>query len=139
MYATAPNPVRLIFDASNRQGIAHKGELAPGTRRRTRMARLHPWRRCLFQHQGEEAAGDMERLGLHHLYRAMGWLGEELADDQQADPTPFAPRCLKDVMKEELFARRRDLFSRLALVLVDTTNLYFEGAGVRLHRRASTY
>ena len=79
----------------------------------------------------------MERLGLHHLYRAMGWLGEELADDQQADPTPFAPRCLKDVMKEELFARRRDLFSRLALVLVDTTNLYFEGAGVRLHRRAS--
>jgi hypothetical protein len=39
----------------------------------------------------------------------MGWLGEELAEHQQAGATPFTPRCLKDVMEEELFARRRDL------------------------------
>jgi transposase len=71
----------------------------------------------------------IEGLDLHHLYRAMGWLGEELAEDQQAGATPFAPRCLKDVMEEQLFARRRDLLSTLDLVFMDTTSLYFEGAG----------
>ena len=71
----------------------------------------------------------VEDLGLHHLYRAMGWLGEELAEHQQAGATPFAPRCPKDVMEEELFARRRDLFSTIDLVFMDTTSLYFEGAG----------
>src|ERR1700749_1256854 len=59
----------------------------------------------------------------------MGWLGEELAEHQQAGATPFAPRCLKDVMEEELFARRRGLFSTIDLVFMDTTSLYFEGAG----------
>ena len=71
----------------------------------------------------------VENLDLHHLYRAMAWLGEELAEDQQHGATPFAPRCLKDVVEEELFARRRDLFSTLDLVFMDTTSLYFEGAG----------
>src|ERR1700677_2263959 len=71
----------------------------------------------------------VEGLDLHHLYRAMGWLGEELAEHQQAGATPFAPRCLKDVMEEQLFARRRDLLSTLDLVFMDTTSLYFEGAG----------
>jgi hypothetical protein len=61
----------------------------------------------------------VERLDLHHLYRAMAWLGEELAESQQDGATPFAPRCLKDVVEEELFARRRDLFSTLDL---DTTS-----------------
>ena len=59
----------------------------------------------------------------------MAWLGEELAEDQQDGATSFAPRCLKDVVEEELFARRRDLFSTLDLVFMDTTSLYFEGAG----------
>src|SRR5208282_3793442 len=71
----------------------------------------------------------VEGLDLHHLYRAMAWLGEELAEDQQDGATSFAPRCLKDVVEEELFARRRDLFSTLDLVFMDTTSLYFEGAG----------
>jgi len=71
----------------------------------------------------------IEGLDLHHLYRAMAWLGEELAEDQQDGATPFAPRCLKDVVEEELFARRRDLFSTLDLVFMDTTSLYFEGEG----------
>ena len=70
-----------------------------------------------------------EGLDLHHLYRAMAWLGEELAEDQQDGATSLAPRCLKDVVEEELFARRRDLFSTLDLVFMDTTSLYFEGAG----------
>ena len=70
-----------------------------------------------------------EALGLHHLYRAMAWLGEELAATEQDARTPFAPRCTKDLVEERLFAHRRDLFSRLDLVFMDTTSLYFEGAG----------
>jgi hypothetical protein len=70
-----------------------------------------------------------EGLDLHHLYRAMAWLGEELPAGEQVGRTPFAPRCLKDVVEERLFEKRRDLFSKLDLVFMDTTSLYFEGAG----------
>jgi hypothetical protein len=70
-------------------------------------------------------------LALHQLYRAMAWLGEELdaADGGQAPTTPLAPRCVKDQVEEALFARRRDLFSELSVVFMDTTSLRFEGAG----------
>jgi Transposase DDE domain len=71
----------------------------------------------------------VEALELHHLYRAMAWLGEELPETEQEARTPFAPRCVKDLVEERLFAHRRDLFSRLDLVFMDTTSLYFEGAG----------
>jgi Transposase DDE domain len=70
-----------------------------------------------------------DALRLHHLYRAMGWLGEELPQDQQKDKTPFAPRCTKDRIEEEVFAHRRDLFTDLQLVFFDTTSIYFEGNG----------
>jgi hypothetical protein len=68
-------------------------------------------------------------LALHHLYRAMAWLGEELPSDQQAGATPFAPRTVKDLVEERLFARRRDLFAELSAVFMDTTSLSFTGAG----------
>ena len=68
-------------------------------------------------------------LDLHHLYRAMAWLGEVLPKDQQYGATPFAPRTNKDLIEEALFARRRDLFSDLDLVFFDTTSIYFEGEG----------
>jgi hypothetical protein len=70
-------------------------------------------------------------LALHHLYRSMAWLGEELDAlyGGQAHATPFAPRCVKDQIEEALFARRRDLFSELSVVFMDTTSLSFEGAG----------
>ena len=70
-----------------------------------------------------------EPLQLHHLYRAMAWLGEELAQDQQAARTPFAPRCVKDHIEEGLFHRRQELFTGLDLVFFDTTSIYFEGEG----------
>jgi transposase len=70
-----------------------------------------------------------ESLQLHHLYRAMAWLGEELPHDQQKDKTPFAPRCIKDRIEEGVFAHRRDLFTDLQLVFFDTTSIYFEGEG----------
>jgi len=53
-----------------------------------------------------------EGLELHHLYRAMRWLGEA-----------------KDEVEEALFAWRRDLFTELSLAFFDTTSLYFEGRG----------
>ena len=70
-----------------------------------------------------------DALQLHHLYRAMAWLGEELPTDQQKDKTPFAPRCIKDRIEEGVFDHRRDLFSGLQLVFFDTTSISFEGAG----------
>jgi len=68
-----------------------------------------------------------EELELHQLYRAMAFLGEELAD--QKDRTPFAPRCTKDVIEERMFDYRRNLFTDLDLVFLDTTSIYFEGEG----------
>ena len=70
-----------------------------------------------------------EGIGLHHLYRAMEWLGEELPEAEQYGATPFSPRCTKDKIEERLFERNRDLFSSLDLVFFDTTSLSFEGEG----------
>jgi hypothetical protein len=75
------------------------------------------------------AIAGVDGLDLHHLYRAMAWVGEELPEREQDGRTPFAPRCLKDAVEERLFAHRRDLLTRVDLVFMDTTSLYFEGAG----------
>ena len=69
-----------------------------------------------------------DALQLHHFYRAMAWLGEELPAADQADRTLIA-RSMKDLVEERLFARRRTLFSDLSVVFMDTTLLYFEGEG----------
>jgi len=69
----------------------------------------------------------VESLSLHHLYRAMAFLGEETVD--QKDRTPFSPRCTKDLIEEDLFQSRQDLFSGLDCVFFDTTSIYFEGEG----------
>ena len=68
-------------------------------------------------------------LSLHHFYRAMAWLGEELPEERQDHATPFSPRTIKDEIEEALFARQRDLFTDLSVVFMDTTSLSFEGAG----------
>jgi len=70
---------------------------------------------------------DTDDLSLHQLYRAMAFLGEEVVD--QADATPFSPRCTKDLVEEHLFHGQRHLFQGLDLVFFDTTSLYFEGEG----------
>ena len=69
----------------------------------------------------------IDGLSLHHLYRAMGFLGEEV--DEKTGATPFSPRCNKDLVEELVFSHRRDLFSTLDLVFFDTTSIYFEGRG----------
>lgn len=71
----------------------------------------------------------VDGLALHHLYRAMAWLGEELDADQQAGATGIAPRTIKDLIEERLFVQRRDLFTELSVVFLDTTSLSFTGAG----------
>jgi len=69
-----------------------------------------------------------EKLDLHHLYRAMAFLGEALKD-QPGTQVLRTPRCTKDWIEEELFEQRRDLFSTIDLVFFDTTSIYFEGEG----------
>src|SRR5262249_34498322 len=71
----------------------------------------------------------MDGVELHHLYRAMAWLGQPLPQDQQQGSTKLAPRCTKDEIEEQLFARQRDLFTEVEVVFFDTTSLYFEGRG----------
>ena len=68
----------------------------------------------------------VDGLDLHHMYRAMGWLGEPLDASEPCGP---APRRTKDLVEEALFARRRDLFTNLDLVFFDTTSLHFTGLG----------
>lgn len=67
-----------------------------------------------------------EDIALHQLYRAMAFLGEEISDQKERT---HAPRCTKDVIEEQMFDRRKNLFSDLDFVFLDTTALYFEGEG----------
>ena len=69
----------------------------------------------------------VDDLSLHHFYRAMAFLGEALED--QKGKTPFAPRCIKDMIEEDMFQVRRNLFTGLDVVFFDTTSIYFEGDG----------
>ncbi len=54
----------------------------------------------------------VEKLELHHLYRAMGWLGTE-----------------RQEVEARLFQRRRTLFTSADVLFFDTTSIYFEGMG----------
>lgn len=63
-------------------------------------------------------ASGAEEIGLHHLYRAMSWLGEA-----------------REAIEDRLFARNRNLFTSLSVVFFDTTSLYFEGQGGELGAR----
>jgi hypothetical protein len=70
-----------------------------------------------------------ETLQLHPVYRAMAGRGEALPAEAQAGRTPFSPRCIKDLLEEDLFGYRRDLFTPLDGVFFDTPSLDFEGEG----------
>jgi hypothetical protein len=82
-------------------------------------------RDCSVWMEDYDIAG-AQGLGLHHFYRAVAWLGEEI-EDKRADA--LAPRCVKDAIEEKLFEQRRDLFSDLSVVFMDTTSLSFYGEG----------
>lgn len=76
-----------------------------------------------------QAIAGADDLSLQHLYRAMAWLGTPLPLPQQRALSHGMPRCTKDLVEEELFARRRDLLTTLDMVFFDTTSIYFEGRG----------
>jgi transposase len=87
-----------------------------------------------------QAINGIDEIQLHHLYRAMGWLGEALPVDEaklkglsspdvELNVLSAAPRTRKDVIEEQLFARRRSLFTDVEMVFFDTTSIYFEGEG----------
>jgi Transposase DDE domain len=73
-----------------------------------------------------------EGLDLHHLYRAMAFLGEAI---EELEKPTGAVRCTKDLVEEAVFDRRRDLFTEVELVFFDTTSLYFEGQGGQIGQR----
>lgn len=77
------------------------------------------WRECY------RIAG-IEDLDLHHLYRAMAFLGGAVSQEPRV---LGSPRCVKDLIEEALFAPRHDLFTEIDLVFFDTTSIYFEGQG----------
>ena len=75
------------------------------------------------------ALDGVAELQLHHLYRAMAWLGEELPADEQRGSTRLVPLCTKDRIEQGIFQRRRNLFTNIEVVFFDTTSIYFEGEG----------
>ena len=70
------------------------------------------WGRAAERWRRDVLAPGTEELQLHHLYRAMRWLEE-----------------VKGQVEEQLFQRRRDLFTELSLAFFHTTSPYFEGQG----------
>jgi transposase len=82
-------------------------------------------RDCSSWMEDYDIAGS-DGLDLHHFYRAMAWLGEEMEEKSE---DALAPRCVKDVIEEKLFDKRRDLFCDLSAVFMDTTSLSFYGEG----------
>ncbi len=65
-----------------------------------------------------------ENLTLDHAYKAMAWLGEDLAEADTDDPRPRT-----EIIEEDLYRHRKSLFGRLSVAFFDTTSLYFEGQG----------
>lgn|GEM_PF-899426 len=69
-----------------------------------------------------------ESLELHQLYRAMAFLREEV-DEPGSGTIPGSPHCLTDRLEEALFEPRRNLFTELDQVFLDTASIYVEGEG----------
>jgi len=79
--------------------------------------------------KADYALDGVAALQLHHLYRAMAWLGAALPAAEQRGSTRLVPLCTKDRIEEGIFQRRRDLFTNIQAVFFDTTSIYFEGEG----------
>ena len=82
----------------------------------------------------DQAVAGAAALELQHFYRAMAWLGEALPQEAaresaEPDEAERRQRYVKDALEEDLFCRRRDLFTGLDLVFFDTSSHYFHGRG----------
>ena len=65
-----------------------------------------------------------EGLDLDHAYKAMAWLGEVDA----------AGRSTAEAVEEALYRHRQPLLGAVSIAFLDTTTLWFEGAGGRKPR-----
>jgi transposase len=83
--------------------------------------------RCCDKWHRDYLIEGVDTLSLHHLYRAMAFIGKQAED--QKDRTPFSARCTKDLIEEGMFFENRNLFTRLDLVFFDTTSIDFQGQG----------
>jgi len=68
-------------------------------------------------------SGRYESLQIIHNER----VGGKVRQNVIATLGRLGPRTRKDLIEERLFARRRDLFSGIEPVFLDTTSIYFEG------------
>ena len=76
-----------------------------------------------YRIDGDRGAGPASSLPSH------GMAGRGAAARGAAGPDAVRSALPKDLVEERLFEARRDLFSELSVVFMDTTSLYFEGAG----------
>jgi Transposase DDE domain len=67
----------------------------------------------------------VENLTLDQVYKAMRWLGEDIAGSGPG----IEGRHTTDVIEEQLYRHRQELFGEVSVAFFDTTSLYFEGAG----------
>jgi hypothetical protein len=67
----------------------------------------------------------VENLTLDQVYKAMRWLGEDIAGSGPGTEG----RHTTDVIEEQLYRHRQELFGEVSVAFFDTTSLYFEGAG----------
>ncbi len=78
-------------------------------------------------------------LAPQHLSRAIRWLGEPLAGEQEPESDgPFGPRCRSDRIEEALFDRRRDLFTSLDMAFFDTASPQVRDVGDSTSGRRGT-
>jgi hypothetical protein len=69
-------------------------------------------------------------LSLHHLYRAMAFLGSPISGP--AEDTPISHRCVKDDIEESLFERNRASRETIDMAFFDTAKMAVKwGAGLR--------
>ena len=78
-----------------------------------------------FHHHVAVEGGQSRNLTLDQVYRAMRWLGEDIAGSGPGAET----RHTTDAIEEELYRHRQELFGEVSVAFFDTTSLYFEGAG----------
>jgi len=67
----------------------------------------------------------VENLTLDQVYKAMRWLGEDIAGSGPGTEG----RRTTHVIEEQLYRHRQELFGEVSVAFFDTTSLYFEGAG----------
>jgi hypothetical protein len=108
---------RVITTLGRLDQMAEKGEVESLVRSLSRFSE----RTLLILSDKSKVSASAKKIGPALIFERL-W--KELEDDHT-----HAPRCTKDVIEEQMFDRRKNLFTDLDFVFLDTTALYFEGEG----------